>query len=234
MSTRRPSPGRADPSENILIPWMRLPGVQPARPVPKFISRSDPAAQWTALTKDGYLLRLRRRQPYLVDLKAAGIVDVEATGHPAGRGRCGTTVIEGTEDCLGEMSRAPGLPTVPTGQPRCWAGWSTSGRSNRRFRCSTSRLRDDGTFARRGFNRYDQEADIYVCPAGKVLTSNRHSVGLKTNARLLYRANRGHDCDACELKPRCCPKMPARKVPRSICSKTPEMLRAISPRLRPT
>ena len=33
--------------------------------------------------------------------------------------------------------------------------------------------------------------------------------------QLLYRASK-HDCDACELKPRCCPKMPARKVPRSI------------------
>lgn len=30
--------------------------------------------------------------------------------------------------------------------------------------------RDDGTFSRGDFN-YDQEADIYVCPAGKVLTS---------------------------------------------------------------
>jgi transposase len=34
-------------------------------------------------------------------------------------------------------------------------------------------------------------------------------------ATLLYRASK-HDCDACELKPRCCPKMPVRKVPRSI------------------
>ncbi len=31
MSTGRPLPGRADPSGNILIPWMRLPGAQPAR-----------------------------------------------------------------------------------------------------------------------------------------------------------------------------------------------------------
>ena len=30
--------------------------------------------------------------------------------------------------------------------------------------------RDDGTFSRGDFN-YNQEADIYVCPAGKALTS---------------------------------------------------------------
>jgi len=34
-------------------------------------------------------------------------------------------------------------------------------------------------------------------------------------ATLLYRASK-HDCDACEMKPRCCPNTPARKVPRSI------------------
>jgi len=34
-------------------------------------------------------------------------------------------------------------------------------------------------------------------------------------ATLLYRASK-HDCDACDLKPRCCPNSPARKVPRSI------------------
>ena len=52
-----------------------------------------------------------------------------------------------------------------------------------------------------------------VCPAGKVLTSTGTLV--KDSATLLYRASK-HGCDACELKPRCCPKMPTRKVPRSI------------------
>src|SRR5258705_12458504 len=35
-------------------------------------------------------------------------------------------------------------------------------------------------------------------------------------------------CDACELKPRCCPKMPARKVPRSIHEKARDVARDIA------
>jgi hypothetical protein len=82
--------------------------------------------------------------------------------------------------------------------------------------------RADGTFSREDFV-YDQQSDVYICPAGKVLTSTGTLVN--DGATLLYRAVK-HDCDACELKPRCCPKMPARKVPRSI-------LPAISPKLMP-
>jgi hypothetical protein len=44
---------------------------------------------------------------------------------------------------------------------------------------------------------------------------------------LLYRASR-HDCDACELKLRCCPKMPARKVPRSIYEHARDVARDIA------
>jgi hypothetical protein len=68
-------------------------------------------------------------------------------------------------------------------------------------------------------------ADIYVCPAGKVLTSTGTLVNDGTT--LLYRASK-HDCDACELKPRCCPKMPARKVPRSIYENARDVARDIA------
>jgi Transposase DDE domain len=46
-------------------------------------------------------------------------------------------------------------------------------------------------------------------------------------ATLLYRVSK-HDCDACELKPRCCPKMPSRKVPRSIHEKARDVGREIA------
>ena len=55
------------------------------------------------------------------------------------------------------------------------------------------------------------------------------STGTLVNDRatLLYRASK-HDCDACELNPRCCPKMPARKVPRSIYENARDVARDIA------
>ena len=46
-------------------------------------------------------------------------------------------------------------------------------------------------------------------------------------ATLLYRASK-YDCDACELKSRCCPNAPARKVPRSIHEGARDMARDIA------
>jgi hypothetical protein len=55
--------------------------------------------------------------------------------------------------------------------------------------------RDDGTFSRGDFD-YNQDADIYVYPVGKVLASTGTLVN--DRATLLYRASK-YDCDACEL-----------------------------------
>ena len=70
--------------------------------------------------------------------------------------------------------------------------------------------RDDGTFSRSDF-RYDPTSDVYHCPASKTLTTTGTLVNDGTT--LLYLA-RKHDCDNCELKARCCPKVPFRKIPR--------------------
>src|SRR5271170_3677624 len=68
--------------------------------VPKFISRSDPAAQWTGAHKGHAFFAYADN--YLIDLKVAIIVDVEATRAirqaEVGAAR---TMIERTEDCLG-------------------------------------------------------------------------------------------------------------------------------------
>ncbi len=62
-------------------------------------------------------------------------------------------------------------------------------------------------------------------PASKVLTSTGTLVN--DGATLLYRASK-RDCDICELKPRCCPKIPARKVPRSIYESASDVARGIA------
>jgi hypothetical protein len=84
--------------------------------------------------------------------------------------------------------------------------------------------RRDGTFAREDFT-YDHQGDVYVCPAGKMLTTRGTPVN--DGATLLYRASK-YDCDVCRLKPRCCPKEPARKVPRSIYEGARDLARAIA------
>jgi hypothetical protein len=64
---------RADPSGNMSIPLMRLPGTQPARRY----SRWDPAAQWTG-AHQGHAV-FAYADNYLIDLKTAIMLDVEAT-----------------------------------------------------------------------------------------------------------------------------------------------------------
>ena len=61
--------------------------------------------------------------------------------------------------------------------------------------------RQDGTFSRDDFT-YDHVGDVYSCPAGKMLTTTGSRVN--DGATLRYRASK-YDCQACRLKPRCCP-----------------------------
>ena len=91
--------------------------------------------------------------------------------------------------------------------------------------------RTDGTFSRADF-AYDQESDVYVCPAGKQLRKYRRAfttprTGVVKDNTVRYRASK-RDCDACPLKPRCCPNAPARKVPRSIHEAARDKARAIA------
>jgi len=83
--------------------------------------------------------------------------------------------------------------------------------------------RDDGTFSREDFI-FDKERDIYTCPAGKTLTTTRKVVN---DGQLLYRASK-LDCDVCPFKMRCCPKEPARKIPRSIYDEARDIARALA------
>src|SRR5208283_1413620 len=74
-------------------------------------------------------------------------------------------------------------------------------------------------FSRRDFV-FDPEANLYVCPGGKDLKKyhrpfSKPRDGLTKDGTLLYFA-RKQDCDACALKPKCCPNTPARKIARSI------------------
>jgi transposase len=190
--------------------------------VPKFISRSDPAAQWTGAHKGHAFFAYADN--YLIDLKAAIIVDVEATRAirqaEVGAAR---TMIDRTQDRLGIR---PDRLAADSGYGSAeMLGWLVDERAiEPHVPVFDKSARDDGTFSREEF-AYDPQADIYVCPAGKVLTSTGTLVN--DGATRLYRASK-RDCDICELKPRCCPKMPARKVPRSIHESARDVARGIA------
>jgi hypothetical protein len=82
--------------------------------------------------------------------------------------------------------------------------------------------RPDGKFSRADFV-FDRERNVYVCPAGKLLTHT----GLIDQGRILpYRASM-YDCARCQLKPRCT-TAPARKVSRDIDEDIREHVRVLA------
>jgi transposase len=190
--------------------------------IPKFVSPSDPAAQWTGALKGHAFFAYATN--YLIDLDHAIIVDVEATRAirqaEVGAAR---TMIDRVEERFGlypeklAADRAYGSAEM--------LGWLVHERGiEPHIPVFDKSARTDGTFEREDFT-YDREGDVYFCPAGKMLTCKGTLVN--DGATLMYRASK-YDCDACQLKPRCCPNAPARKIPRSIHEGARNMARDIA------
>lgn len=53
--------------------------------------------------------------------------------------------------------------------------------------------------------KYDEDKNIFTCPAGKELRKNGSENRVNMSKKLLYQA-RKKDCEICPFKPRCCPK----------------------------
>src|SRR5215204_1869340 len=161
--------------------------------MPKFVSPSDPAAQWTGALRNAAFFAYANN--YLIDVKFGIIMDVEASRAirqaEVGASR---TMIERTEACFGikpewlvadtaygsasnlewlvnEQGIAPHVPVIDKSQ------------------------RADGTFSREDFI-YDEERDVYTCPAGKTMTTTGH---VSTDHALRYLAS-VPECRACPLK----------------------------------
>ena len=91
--------------------------------------------------------------------------------------------------------------------------------------------RQDGSFGRSDF-AWHAEADCYRCPAGKTLQRYRRNfkkkrTGVTKDNTIIYSASK-YDCDICEHKPRCCPKVPQRKIRRSIYESSRDVARAVA------
>lgn len=201
-----------------------------ATPVtPKFISPVDPAARWTAANKGPAFFAYATN--YLIDLEHAVIVDVEASTavrpaeltaartmikrvrerHDLHPDRLAAETAYGSAEMLewlvNDQGIAPHIPII-----------DKSGRT-------------DGTFSRADFT-YDPAADLYRCPGDKELKQYRRAFradhpDTPPDDTYRYRASK-IDCDACALKPDCCPNGPARKVTRSIHEDARDVARDIA------
>src|SRR5579863_5669887 len=193
-----------------------------ASPVtPKFISPSDPAAQWTGAMKSAAFFAYADN--YLIDVKFGIIMDVEASRAirqaEVGASR---TMIERTEATFGikpkwlaadsaygsasnldwlvnEEGIAPHVPVIDKSQ------------------------REDGTFSREDFS-YDEMRNIYTCPAGKTLTTTGY---IHTDHALRYLGS-VPECRACPLKAKCCPNMPARRIVRDVNEAARDVARGLA------
>jgi transposase len=200
-----------------------------ASPVtPKFISRSDPAAQWTGAHKGHAFFAYATN--YLIDTDHAVIVDVEAT-RAIRQAEVGAsqTMLERTEERFGLK---PDYLVADTayGSADNLAWLVKHKRITPHIPVFDHSTRTDGTFSRSDFT-FDPEADRYTCPAGKELVQFRRTyatprTGVHADGMRRYGASK-KDCDICDLKARCCPNMAARRIPRDVDEDSRDAARAL-------
>jgi len=187
---------------------------------PKFISPSDPAAQWTGAMRGPAFFAYANN--YLVDVKFGVIVDVEAS-RAIRQAEVGAakTMIGRTEERFGLKPEHLAADTA-YGSAETLNWIVNEKKIAPHIPVIDKSKREDGSLSREDFS-FDQDGNVYVCPQGKLL----HTTGrIHDGETLLYRA-RTSDCGPCPLKPKCCPKAPERKIPRSIYEDARDAARAL-------
>ena len=139
---------------------------------PKFISPSDPAAQWTGALRNAAFFAYADN--YLIDVKFGVIMDVEAS-RAIRQADVGASrrMIERTETCFGIKPDWLAADTAYGPAPNL--EWLVNEKSNApHIPVIDKSRREDGTFSREDF-LYDKERDTYTCPAGKTLIADEKS-----------------------------------------------------------
>jgi transposase len=201
-----------------------------ATPVePKTISPTDPAARYTAAADKPAVYAYSDN--YLIDLKHAVIMDVEATTaiRQAEVGAA-KAMLDRTAE---QFEVAPSRLVADAGYGSAeMVGWLVDERGiEPHVKLMDKSERTDGALSRSDF-AFDPAGNRYVCPGGKELRKYHRSFskprdGVTKEGTMIYFA-RQHDCDACALKPKCCPNAPARKIARSIHEAARDKARAIA------
>jgi transposase len=196
---------------------------------PKEISLSDPASRLTAAV--GRPAFFGWCTNYLIDVKHAVIMDVEAT--PALR----TAEVNATKAMINRVEQHFGT------KPRRLIGDTAYGTAEMlAWMVGEKNIaphvpvwdrgeREDGSFSRSDF-AFDSSVNEYTCPAGKKLKLfNRdyakQRTGITKDGFRKYRA-RSADCGQCPMKQRCCPGQPNKRVLRSVHEEARDVARAVN------
>src|SRR5213082_369556 len=159
--------------------------------VPKFVSPSDPAAQWTGAHKGPAFFAYSDN--YLIDVKFGVIMDVEAS-RAIRQAEVGAakTMIERTEQRFAiKPERLAGDTAYGSGANLNWLVKDKDIAPH--IPVIDKSKREDGTFSREDFT-FDKDRNVYICPANKILTTTGKVIN--DGDILLYRA-KARDCRGC-------------------------------------
>ena len=189
---------------------------------PKFVSPSDPAAQWTGAMRGPAFFAYADN--YLIDVKYGIIVDVEAS-RAIRQAEVGAakTMIERTEARFNIKPEHLAADTAYGSGPNL--NWLVQDKDIApHIPVIDKSKREDGTFSREDF-RFDKERNVYICPANKTLTTTGTVIDEGETLRYLASTS---DCRGCPLKMQCCPKAPFRIIPRSVYEEARDVARALA------
>ncbi len=196
--------------------------------VPKFISIADPASRWTGA--NGGLAFFAYSTNYLIDLKHAVIMDVEATTSiRQAEVTAQRRMLERTQDRFGVWPERLAADTAYGSAENL--AWLVHERGIEPHIPVFDKDRTDGSFARSDF-AYDHDRDVYICPGGKELRQywqEGRAAKAQPPADGLYRYRaRKAECDTCPLRLRCRPGDQGRKVLRSVHEGARDLARNLS------
>ena len=149
---------------------------------PKFVSPSDPAAQWTGAMRGPAFFAYADN--YLIDVKFGIIMDVEAS-RAIRQAEVGAskTMIERTEERFDiKPERLAADTAYGSGANLNWLVKDKNIAPH--IPVIDKSKREDGTFSREDFT-FDKERNVYICPADKILTTTGKLVN--DGETLLYR-----------------------------------------------
>src|SRR3989454_4750362 len=196
--------------------------------MPKNISLTDPAAQWSAAWGPAFYAYSAN---YLIDVAAGIVVDVEATpAHKIDEINATKTMIERVEERFDlKPDRLIGDTNYGTA---AILGWMVDEKHiEPHVPVWDMTQRNDETLSSSDF-QWDAQADEYRCPQGHVLRSQwRPFKHLRTHITkadtIIYRSSQS-DCATCPMKVRCCPNTPIRKIARSVHESARDVAREIA------